>query len=218
MSKELIPQGWSDLPFWKSLTWEEIQYYLKDKEYYPRREDWFTAYLLTPLSKVRAVILGQDPYHDGSAHGLAFSTLGRKIPPSLRNILLEYRTDLRYPEPRSGNLSAWARRGVLLLNSSLTVEPGKANSHKNIGWDELIQQTLSAVRVHNKDAVFILWGKSALETAGPILNGAHRVISAHPSPLAIGKTDIPFFGSRPFTKTNALLVNTGQEPINWELP
>lgn len=209
---------WSDLEFWKSKEWEGLKLYLEHRRVYPARQDWFLAYLLTPLKNVRAVVLGQDPYHDGSAHGLAFSTVRHKTPPSLQNIFKEYENDLHFPRPRSGNLSAWAKRGVLLLNSSLTVAPDEASSHRGIGWESLVQETLATVLAKNRDAVFVLWGKEALETAGPVINGAHRVISSHPSPLSADRGTAPFMGSRPFTKVNALLVNSGQPAINWRLP
>lgn len=206
---------WADLPFWHSISWKEIQSKLKDVNTMPVREDWFAAFVATPLIKTKVVILGEAPYHDGSAHGLAFSTVKESnVPPSLRNIYKEYMRDTGYPQPASGNLSAWAKRGVLLLNRSLTTTKGNPDAHKNLGWEFLVRQALTSVRETNPKAVFILWGKKAQVAADSAISGAPRVESPHPSPFS---ADTGFFGSRPFTKANALLVSGGLEPIDWRL-
>lgn len=212
-------KSWADLKFWSSDTYRNILIDLTDKAYYPDREDWFNALKQTPLKTVRAVILGQDPYHDGSATGLAFSSHKKtsECPPTLRNILYEYHSDLGKAMPVSGNLTAWSRRGVLMINTHWTVAPGKAGSHVYLGWNELTQEILEAVISVNPDTILILWGNEAIETAS-FLRGAHRVTSSHPSPLSVFKGKTPFKGSRPFTKCNAILQNLRQQPIDWTLP
>ena len=160
---------------------------------------------------MKVVILGQDPYFtEGDACGLAFSRPGpiSKIPPSLKNIFKEYCSDLKY-------LVQWAKEGVLLLNSVLTVEPGKPMSHDHIGWNELTEEILFTVHEVNPRAVFILWGKAASEIASPWIGSANRVQSSHPSPRS---SHAGFFGSRPFTSTNALLESEKVRPVNWRLP
>lgn len=172
----------------------------------------------TPLSRVRAVILGQDPYPTpGDAHGLSFSVHpARAIPRSLANIFREYTSDLGYPPPHSGSLIAWAEAGVLLLNSCLTVEAGKAGSHRGLGWDAVTDALISAVSRDRSGVVFVLWGKDA-ERKRPLINGSNHLIlsAAHPSPLSVRRG---FFGSRPFSTANAWLANRGLPPIAWRLP
>lgn len=178
----------------------------------PRRQWWFHALELTPFNKVKCVILGQDPYPTkGHAHGLAFSVQPhvRRLPKSLVNIFTEYRSDLGYLAPRSGDLTVWAERGVLLLNTILTVEEGKPLSHAGLGWEKLTYEIVRALD-ERTGVVFCLWGKRAQEYQGA-LRSSPVVCSAHPSPLSANKG---FFGSKPFTRINSHL----NEPINWKLP
>ena len=193
---------------------------------YPPREDWFAALRLTPPERVRVVILGQDPYHEpGQAMGLAFSVRERvKLPPSLRNIYRELEDDLGVPAPRSGDLTHWARQGVLLLNTVLTVEAGRANSHKNLGWQSFTTELLAAVTRLPQPVAFVLWGapaqKAFSQAAGSPVGGCvfdapgPRLIlsSAHPSPLSAYRG---FFGSRPYSKINAFLRENGLPEIVW---
>lgn len=212
-------RSWLDLEFWRSGTWEIIKEKLNALEegLYPPRRRIFHALRATPFRKVRAVILGQDPYHDGNATGLAFSAnkATPDCPPSLKNIFKEYKSDLGFPTPSTGNLTPWARRGVLLLNTSLTVLPEKPTSHANIGWDLLLNEIMMEVSHTHPSCVFLLWGKHAENSATPWIGGSPRVVSPHPSGLSASKG---FFGSRPFTKANALIrFHKGRE-IDWYLP
>jgi uracil-DNA glycosylase len=177
----------------------------------------FRALGLTPLETVKVVILGQDPYHgDGQATGLAFDCPKRfpECPPTLKNIVVELQMDTGLFPPAVPDLSKWAKQGVLLWNSYLSVSPNAPMSHHNLGWQNLTDDVIAAVRKTNPDAVFILWGKEAENTAGAHMRGAHRIISPHPSPQSANKG---FFKSRPFTKTNAILQNTKQTPVDWRL-
>ena len=184
---------------------------------YPPKSQIFSALNLTPFDDVKVVILGQDPYHgENQAHGLAFSVKNDvKIPPSLRNIFKEYVNDLDLTFPTTTNLSAWAKNGVLLLNTTLTVEASKPLSHANLGWETFTDQLLMELN-HQKDhIVFILWGSHAQKKAKFIDGNKHLVIkSPHPSPLSAYRG---FFGSNPFTKTNEYLIASNQKPINWKL-
>jgi uracil-DNA glycosylase len=185
---------------------------------YPPAGQVFEALRLTPFASVRAVILGQDPYHGpGQAHGLAFSTLAEKKPPSLRNILHEWHHDCGYEIPSSGSLEAWARHGVLLLNTALTVRGGNANSHAEV-WEPVTGALIEAVADKPERIAFLLWGVQAMRAGGSITRSRHLVIeSSHPSSFSAsrpcGKAQ-PFLGSRPFSAVNAGLV----EPIDWSLP
>ncbi len=188
---------------------------------FPRPSEWFRALDLTPLDQVRVVILGQDPYHgEGQAHGLAFSVQpGVRPPPSLVNIYKEMATDLGIAPPGHGLLDHWARQGVLLLNSVLTVRMGQAASHQGRGWERFTDAVIRAVAAKPEPVVFILWGAYAQKKAGFVREmgtGRHCVlISVHPSPLSARGG---FFGSKPFSKANAFLVEHGREPIDWALP
>lgn len=191
------------------------------KVIYPPRGARLAALKATPLDKVRVVILGQDPYHGpGQAHGLSFSVQdGVKQPPSLVNIFKELENDLGIPRPESGNLTPWARQGVLLLNNTLTVQEGQAGSHAGRGWDAITDACVQAVVDQGLPCVFILWGSHAAKKASRVKGlGAgqhHRVIkSPHPSPLSAHRG---FFGSSPFSQTNAFLESQGCEPIDWKL-
>jgi uracil-DNA glycosylase len=183
---------------------------------FPSEEDVFNAFRLTPLEQVRVVILGQDPYHDvGQAHGLSFSVrVGQPLPPSLRNIFKELQTDKNIPQSPHGDLSSWARQGILLLNTVMTVRAHEPNSHRNRGWEQF---TTQVIRILNQcqDLVFVLWGKPAQDKAS-LIDSRHGVItSPHPSPLSARRG---FFGSRPFSKVDEFLIRQGTPPIDWELP
>jgi uracil-DNA glycosylase len=185
------------------------------KQIYPKGSEWFRALDLTPLDKVRVVILGQDPYHgDGQAHGLCFSVRhGVKTPPSLVNIYKELQSDLGLAAPTHGNLEHWAKQGVLLLNSVLTVEAGLAASHQGKGWERFTDAVIREVNAQMRPIVFILWGNYAQKKAGFVDVSRHLVLrSAHPSPLSAHNG---FFGSKPFSKTNEFLKAQCQTEINW---
>lgn len=188
----------------------------KKKEYptYPDMYDIFNALKITDYNSVKAVILGQDPYHGpGQAHGLSFSVKkGIQPPPSLVNIFKEYNADLGYPIPENGDLTKWAENGVLLLNSVLTVQGGMAASHRGIGWETFTDNIISLLNQRETPIVFILWGRFARDKKRLITNPAHFIIeSAHPSPLSAYNG---FFGSRPFSKTNELIKDN---PVDWKL-
>lgn len=203
-------------------SYQDLRQFLK-KEYqfetvYPEMADIWTAFQWTSFSKVKVVILGQDPYHGpGQAHGLSFSVQpGIAIPPSLRNIYKELESDLGIKAPDHGYLKAWAEQGVLLLNSVLTVRAGQAHSHRGKGWEDLTDFMIESLNEADQPIVFILWGNAA-KAKRPLINeGKHMVLtSVHPSPLSASRG---FFGSRPFSKTNDLLEEGGQSPIDWRLP
>lgn len=184
----------------------------------PPEPDVFNALRLAPYAEVRVVILGQDPYHDdGQAHGLAFSVRpGVKPPPSLVNIFKELRDDLGYPIPDHGYLASWAEQGVLLLNTILTVRAHAPASHKGRGWERFTDAVIRAVNEHGRPVVFLLWGAPAQKKAGMIDATRHVILrSAHPSPLS-ARTG--FFGSKPFSRTNAVLGDAGEREIDWRLP
>lgn len=181
---------------------------------YPARENVYQAFDLTPLDNVKVVILGQDPYHGpNQAHGLAFSVQpDAKFPPSLRNIYKELESDIGCKRT-SPHLQDWAKEGVLLLNTVLTVEAHKAHSHKNIGWEIFTNEIIKSISRELEDVVFILWGKPAQEKIKLIDTERHHIIkSVHPSPLSAHRG---FFGSKPFSETNQFLKSKGKEPINW---
>jgi uracil-DNA glycosylase len=187
------------------------------KEHYPPTRDIFKALELTPFDKVKAVILGQDPYHnENQANGLAFSVYrGIKIPPSLRNIYKELNNDLGLPIPKHGDLSKWALQGVLLLNSILTVEPHKPASHRGIGWEEYTDEIIKEINDKKENIVFILWGNYAQAKGKHIDKSKHLIIkSPHPSPFSARNG---FFGSKPFSKCNTYLKQNDIEEIDWEL-
>lgn len=192
------------------------------KRIFPKGGEYFRALDLTPLGKVRVVILGQDPYHgEGQAHGLCFSVQrGVRPPPSLVNIYKELKSDLGIDPPRHGNLTHWAEQGVLLLNSVLTVEMGQAASHQGKGWEKFTDGVIELVAKQERPIVFILWGAYAQKKAAFVRDvsqgGRHCVIkSAHPSPLSAHNG---FLGSRPFSRANAFLEAHGEAPIDWRLP
>lgn len=197
------------------------------KAIYPPQRDILRALELTPPSAVKVVVLGQDPYHEaGQANGLAFSVnKGVALPPSLRNIFHELCADIGCAMPTSGDLTPWAERGVLLLNTVLTVEEGRANSHANWGWNEVVGDVVHACVCSAQPVVFLLWGKQARDFVADmgIEHSPKKacVVSSHPSPLGATKASrgVPaFVGSRPFSRTNQLLREMGAEPIDWTLP
>lgn len=184
---------------------------------YPRREDIFRAFELTPRSAVKAVIVGQDPYHgEGEAQGFSFSVPNSiKRPPSLRNICKELESDLGVAPAIHNDLSSWAKEGVLLLNASLTVAKDSPASHKKVGWDRFTDAVIHTLSEQEQHIVFILWGKFAEAKATLIDRTKHHcLISAHPSPLSARRG---FFGSAPFSKTNAYLQQHGRGTISWEI-
>lgn len=189
----------------------------KEKNIYPSKSDIFKALELSSFTGTKVVILGQDPYYNpGQAQGLSFSVNdGVKLPPSLRNIYKELETDLAIPPAVSGSLIFWARQGVLLLNSTLTVEEKKPNSHKNIGWQIFTDRIISELDKREKPLVFILRGNFAKSKKSLIKNPRHLIIeSAHPSPLSAKRG---FFGSKPFSKTNQFLKENNIQEINWNI-
>ncbi len=189
----------------------------KTKTIFPPKDYVFNALKLTPYNNVKVVIVGQDPYHGvGEAHGLSFSVQkGIKIPPSLQNIYKELNDDLKIPPKDNGDLTNWAKEGVLLLNAVLTVEKDKAASHRNLGWELFTDYIIKLVNAKDTPVVFILWGNFAKEKKKLITNSKHLVLtSPHPSPFSAYSG---FFGSKPFSKTNEFLVKTGQKPIDWSL-
>ena len=189
----------------------------KTKTIYPPKNYVFNALKLTSYANTKVVIVGQDPYHgEGEAHGLSFSVQeGIKIPPSLQNIYKELNDDLNIPIAKTGDLTKWAKEGVLLLNAVLTVEKDKAASHRNIGWERLTDYIIKLLNQKEEPVVFILWGGFAKEKAKFITNPKHLIIkSAHPSPLSAYNG---FFGSKPFSKTNNFLKKNGLKEIDWDI-
>lgn len=188
------------------------------KRIFPKGSEYFRAFDLTPLEEVRVVILGQDPYHGvGQAHGLCFSVQpGVRPPPSLVNIYKELQSDLGITPPRHGFLEHWARQGVLLLNSVLTVEMGQAASHQGKGWEQFTDAAIAQINAQARPVVFLLWGNYAQRKAAFVDTDRHLVLKApHPSPLSAHNG---FFGCRHFSKTNAFLEANGMQPIDWALP
>ncbi|MEQ1702507.1 MAG: uracil-DNA glycosylase [Ilumatobacteraceae bacterium] len=202
--------------------WQQLQRFVADQRVrhtvFPPEPEVFAALHLTSYADTRVVILGQDPYHGpNQAHGLCFSVRrGVAVPPSLVNIYKELHSDLDVPIPRHGNLESWARQGVLLLNTTLTVNAGQAASHQGKGWELFTDEVLRTVNAKQQRVVFLLWGASARKKKSLIDLSRHVVLeSAHPSPLSAHNG---FFGSRPFSKANAALEAAGLQPIDWSVP
>ena len=213
-------------------TWNEILAEEMQKDYYqelqafvqkrraevrvfPEEKNVFNALELTPFESVKVVILGQDPYHGfGQAHGLSFSVQkGVPLPPSLKNIYKELQEDIGGELPTEGDLSHWAKQGVLLLNTVLTVEEGNANSHKGKGWERLTNRLIESLNELKHPVIFILWGKPAQDKEKLITNPNHVILKApHPSPLSAYRG---FFGSKSFSRVNDILIQQGQTPIRW---
>jgi uracil-DNA glycosylase len=184
---------------------------------YPNSEDIFNAFHFTPLGNVKVVILGQDPYHnDGQAHGLCFSVKPQvEVPPSLVNIYKELQEDLGCYIPNNGYLEKWARQGVLMLNTVLTVRAHQANSHQGMGWERFTDAVIQAVNAQDRPIVFLLWGRPAQQKRSMLNNPLHLVLEApHPSPLSAYRG---FFGSKHFSKTNYFLSKHAIEPIDWQI-
>ena len=199
----------------------ELRSFLREEQsqhrVYPPNDEIFSAFWSTPFSNVRVVILGQDPYHGpGEAHGMSFSVKkGIKIPPSLRNIYKELKSDLGVTPPKHGYLMDWAKQGVLLLNTVLTVRHKSANSHKNKGWEKITDRAIKEISDNRKNIVFILWGSKAKAKMKLINVKRHHIItSVHPSPLSAHNG---FHGSKPFSKTNDFLRSIGEKEINWSI-
>lgn len=201
--------------------YQQLRVFLKEEyqtqKIYPDMFHIFEAFEWTPYEKVKVVILGQDPYHGpNQAHGLSFSVQpGVKIPPSLRNIYKELEADLGYPPVNHGYLEKWAKQGVLLLNTVLTVRNGEAYSHRGKGWEQLTDAVIQKLSEREDPIIFILWGKPAQGKEKMIDTSRHIILKApHPSPLSAHRG---FFGSQPFSKTNELLLALDKEPIDWKL-
>ncbi|MBQ7926222.1 MAG: uracil-DNA glycosylase [Lachnospiraceae bacterium] len=205
----------------KKPYYRELYEFVK-KEYnttriFPPSDEIFTAFNLTPLKEVKVVIIGQDPYHnDGQAHGLCFSVKPQvEIPPSLVNIYKELQDDLGCYIPNNGYLVKWAKQGVLMLNTVLTVRAHQANSHHGRGWEEFTDAAIRALNAQDRPMVFILWGRPAQMKKSMLNNPKHLILEApHPSPLSAYRG---FFGSKPFSKTNAFLEQNGLQPIDWQV-
>lgn len=196
---------------------EFLKYEYSNYVVYPDMYDLFNCFRFTPLSEVKAVILGQDPYHEpNQAHGLCFSVKkGIALPPSLQNIYKEIQSDLGITEPNCGDLTKWAKQGVLLLNTTLTVREHRANSHSKCGWGWFTDSVIKLISENTQNTVFILWGGNARSKVPLIDEGKHLILQcAHPSPLSAYSG---FFGCRHFSKTNEYLTSHGKKPIDWDL-
>ncbi len=207
-----------DAPYMQQLRGFLVDEFKAGKAIYPPGSQYFEAYNVTPLDQVKVVILGQDPYHGpGQAHGMCFSVQpGVRIPPSLLNIYKELETDLSIPRATHGYLQHWAKQGVLLLNSVLTVQHKTPGSHQGRGWEKFTDRTIEILNAQKQGLVYILWGKYAQDKA-KVVNPQQNLIlkSAHPSPMAAHRG---FFGSKPFSKCNQYLTKQGKIPIDWQLP
>ena len=219
----MIGNDWDDVlaSVWNSNGFHNFMNIVKEKyrenTCFPEYNNIFNALKLTPYKDVKVVILGQDPYHGtGEAHGLSFSVQkGVKKPPSLKNIYKELTDDLGYDDPADGDLTSWAKQGVLLLNSVLTVEKDKAASHKDLGWNLLTDHIIKLLNQKQEPVVFILWGNFARNKKEFITNHKHLIIeSPHPSPFSANSG---FFGSKPFSKTNNFLIKNNIIPVNFNL-
>lgn len=204
-------------PYYKQLSHFVLQEY-HSHTIYPPMDDIYNAFQETPLSKVKVLLLGQDPYHNvNQAHGMSFSVLPSQteIPPSLQNIYKELHDDLGCTIPNHGCLTKWAEQGVLMLNTVLTVRAHQANSHRGIGWEEFTDAAIMALNSQDRPIVFILWGAPAQRKARMLDNPKHLILKApHPSPLSAYRG---FFGSKPFSQTNDFLKAHGIEPIDWQI-
>lgn len=224
MSQIRLHESWLTFlkPEFESEYMSNLKAFLKQEKeqgkiVYPAGNDIFNALNLTPLDKVKVLLLGQDPYHGpGQAHGLSFSVQeGIPFPPSLQNIFKELGNDLSIPYPRSGNLTKWAEQGVLLLNATLTVRQSEAGSHQKKGWEIFTDKIISLVSAQNEPIVFLLWGKYAQDKANLIDTNKHLILNApHPSPLSSHRG---FFGCKHFSQTNDFLKSKGKSPIDWSL-
>lgn len=217
-----IESGWKAIlkeefekPYFKDLV-EFVKKEYASKQCFPPGEKIFSAFNRTPFDEVKVVIIGQDPYHgEGQAHGLGFSVgENTKIPPSLRNIFEETRTDVNAPIPPNGNLDRWATQGVLLLNATLTVRAHEAGSHQRKGWEKFTDAVIQKLSEERENVVFLLWGGPAKKKGAKIDTAKHLVLtSGHPSPLAANRGY--WFGNKHFSKTNEFLREKGKQPIGW---
>tara|TARA_B100000900_G_scaffold240484_1_gene204498 strand:+ start:999 stop:1673 length:675 start_codon:yes stop_codon:yes gene_type:complete len=213
---------------WKEILESEInqKYFYKlsnilknfreKKTILPNERDVFKAFKLCNYNDLKIVIIGQDPYHNiNQAHGLAFSVKSKKIPPTLSNIIKELRNDVKIEIPRNGNLERWAKQGVLLINSTLTVEHNKPNSHKHIGWQKFTDNIISYISKNKKGIIFMIWGNHAKNKVKLIDKSRHHILIApHPSPLSAYRG---FFGCKHFSKSNSILISQRKKTIDWEL-
>ncbi|MDO4872281.1 MAG: uracil-DNA glycosylase [bacterium] len=203
-------------PYFKAL-WQKVEHERQNKQVFPVREEIFSCFEKCPLEKTKVVIIGQDPYHGvGQAHGMSFSVKKDvKIPPSLQNIYKELQDDLGIAPANHGFLESWAEQGVLLLNTSFSVEKGQPASHADFGWMEFSEHILDFLNDFEKPLVLILWGAHAQKVGARITNPKHlKIESAHPSPFSARRG---FFGSKPFSKTNKFLEQHGESPIDWRV-
>ena len=229
MNPPIPPPGWPaesdwsavlEIPFASPNFLELLHFIHQERQsqtIYPMEQKVFNAFRLTPYAQTKVVILGQDPYHGpGQAHGLSFSVEeGNKLPPSLKNIFKELSDDLAIPAPVTGNLTPWAQQGVFLLNTVLTVEKSKANSHRKRGWELFTDQVIQKLNEHPSRLIFVLWGKPAEKKTNLIDQQRHVVLaSPHPSPLSAYRG---FHGSRPFSRINRELTRLGRTAIDWKL-
>lgn len=203
-------------PYYRSLYEKVIEEY-KTYPVFPPSDEIFNAFNYTPLSKVKCVIIGQDPYHNvGQAHGLCFSVKPEvDIPPSLANIYKELHSDIGFKIPEHGYLKKWADQGVLMLNAVLTVRAHQANSHQGIGWEQFTDAAIRILNQQDRPIVYLLWGAPAQKKAAKVDNPKHLLLKApHPSPLSAYRG---FFGCRHFSKANEFLISNGMEPIDWQI-
>ena len=211
--KQELSDEWSKDYFVRLTNFVRNEY--ATKQIFPPGRQIFAAFTATPFNEVKVVILGQDPYHDvGQANGLCFSVNdGIQFPPSLRNIFQEIHNDVGSPIPQSGDLTRWAKQGVLLLNATLTVEAHKAASHQRQGWEQFTDEVISHLSQHRQNVVFILWGSYAISKRTLINPDKHLILtSVHPSPLSAYRG---FFGNKHFSKANNYLIEHGKTPITW---
>ncbi len=221
----MITNDWLPVlePEFKKPYYKELYGFVKEeyetRTIYPPSEQIFTALHLTPLSEIKVLILGQDPYHnENQAHGLSFSVLPtqKNIPPSLQNIYKELEADLGCTKPNHGYLEQWAKQGVLMLNTVLTVRAHEANSHQGKGWEQFTDAIIQAVNKEDRPIVYLLWGGPAQRKIPMLTNPKHLILKApHPSPLSAYRG---FFGCKHFSQVNEFLANEGFAPINWQLP
>jgi uracil-DNA glycosylase len=219
-----LPDDWKravgqelDDPYFARLS-EFVDGERQEHSVFPPEDDVFNAMKTTPYEKVSVLLLGQDPYHDDNqAHGLCFSVMpGNPAPPSLVNIYKELKSDIGCRIPNNGYLVSWARQGVLMLNAVLTVRAHQPNSHKGKGWETFTDAAIRAVSAHAAPVVFVLWGGYAQKKADLVDTKRHAIVqSAHPSPLSARSG---FIGSRPFSKVNSILRDTGRPEIDWQIP
>ncbi len=213
---EKLKDEFNSTDYKKLEKWLNHEY--KTKTIFPKPENVFNALNLVPYEKVKVVIIGQDPYHNpNQAHGLSFSVeKDVTIPPSLINIFKELQNDLNCYIPNNGNLTKWAKQGILLLNSVLTVEKNKPNSHKNKGWEKITSKIIELLNQRNDPIIFLLWGNNAKQLGKFINKDKHYVLTAvHPSPMSANQGG--WFGCKHFSKTNNILKKLGKEPIDWQI-